>query len=113
MKLEFHLEAVITETPERLLIGDLAPLGKDKLNAMLRGLLAYEMRANLSSEHQNLYPYLERLQSRRLEVAKRFVELGGIVSAVVLTGSLPEWSSEERPPVASLVKTKGHQLYNA
>ena len=106
-------EATITQTPERLLVGNLASLGKDKLNAMLRGLLAYEMRAHLNSEHQILHPYLERLQSRRLEVAKRFVELGGVVSPVVLSGSLPEWHAEERPPVASLVKTKGHQLYSA
>lgn len=106
-------EAAITQTPDHLLVGDIASLGKEQLNSMLRGLLAYEMRAHLNSEHQILHPYLGKLQSRRLDVATRFVALGGEVSPVVLLVTLPRWHAEERPSIASLVKTKGHQIYSA
>ena len=104
-------EAPITETPEHLLNQDLENLTKYDANFVLRGLLAYEMRALPNSEHQLLIPYYQKLRKARLNLANRFVKLGGKVSPVILKSTLPKWPPEERPAIACLVKTKGSELY--
>jgi len=60
-----------------------------------------------------LHGYYAKIQQARLQVARHFVSLGGEVASVVLEGALPEWTASERPAIAKLVKTHGHDLYGA
>jgi hypothetical protein len=106
-------ETPIITTPEHLLEQDFSRLSKNKASSVLRGLLAYEMRAAPGSEHVILHGYYAKLQSARLQVARHFTSLGGEVASVVLADVLPEWPASERPPIAELVKTHGYGLYGA
>jgi hypothetical protein len=84
-------------------------LNRADLEVHLRFLILAEHRTRPT--HSDFDPSLPayRFRARRVEVAKRFIALGGRVSRCVASGALPP--PRRWPGVVCLVETKGFQLF--
>ena len=92
-----------------LLTTRLNELGPEEMEGHLRLLILAEHRAWPSHPHFDPTLPAYRFRARRIEVAKKFVSLGGVVSRCVLTGALPP--PRRWPGIARLVKTENYALY--
>lgn len=96
---------VVLLSPHDVLRADIFSLNKNQLRSMLVRLVILEKKSRPLSNSKHLLPYRRRLREMRLSCAKRYVELSGLVSSLVLKHELPP--SRNWPGIIRLIETKG------